>query len=1244
MRLTSLKLVGFKSFAESTTLQFKKNRTAIVGPNGCGKSNVIDAIRWVMGESSAKQLRGGNMQDVIFAGTSQRKAVGVASVELRFDNTYGKLGGAYNAYQELSVKRQVNRDGKSEYFLNGTRCRRKDITDIFLGTGLGPRSYAVIEQGMINRLVDAKPDEMRVFIEEAAGISRYQARRKDTLQHLEHTQDNLSRLHDIRLELQQQSKTLSRQASQAEKYQLLKQQIYQTKLQLLAVDFVQHSQAMQHSTTQLTELSEQHQAQHQHVEQLDIESILLQKNLQEQVAQSEPLQQAWHQARQLHEKILWQLQQQNQQQQDIQEKIALQQLKQQQLLDEQHNDATTQRQLQQQIQDLQQQLAELQPEQVQDLTAWQQQLKQQQQELNTEKEQLAKLQQQATQWQLQQEHLQKNLQRLQQQQQQLQQQQQQANNDELQLQLDDLQLDLASTTLKIEQQQQQCDRLQQALNDNEQQYQHLQQQQQEWQLLQKNLQRDEQQTQKILQQLQQKTGQAQRPLLQQLQLTDAGKQHSQWLEKILAKWLLAETYATENTDFKDGFSQDVQAKNHARQLLLNHQHLPNLPLTAEQQAKFADLKTLSEWIRQPKHSLWQNIYLIENQQQALALQPFLAPHCSMVSLDGFWLGVDWLINLQLDHGDGMDGQLHYQNHLADIVQQLQQLDSQIKQLQPQLQAIGEQRDEQKQQASQTQQQLKNLNQQLQQQQQQQTKWQVQLDAQASQAQQYQQQLQQLSQQYEDDMGELDEIQLDLAQVQLKIEQRQPNVLQQQQQLNQAEQQFEQVQQQQQQADFEKKQLEQMLQKLTAQQQLLQQSEQFKQQQLEQIDEQNIELQQQLEIINAQQQDDEALQYAKQQAEQHEQAWLSWQKQLDALQQQQHDLNQQRSIQQQQENDLRDALENTRLQWQQHKSNASHAAQQLLQVQHQYQREQQQPSENHTTKLQMQLIDNALGKDELLENQQDDNSQAIENTYDLNLESADEELLDDKISLAEFDLNQFNFEQFQQQHLTEIDLNCTAITLAKQQQQLQQAEQQLAKIGAVNLVAYQELQQVDSRLQQLSHQIDDLEQTVEQLKTAMHSIDQETKQLFMKTFDAINQQLTELFPKIFTGGEASLILESDWQSGVKLMARPPGKRNSTLALLSGGEKALTALALVFAIFRLNPAPFCVLDEVDAPLDDANVQRFCHLVTELSEQVQFIYITHNKLAMTMATDLLGVTMPDAGSSKLVQVSLSEAESYL
>ena len=223
------------------------------------------------------------------------------------------------------------------------------------------------------------------------------------------------------------------------------------------------------------------------------------------------------------------------------------------------------------------------------------------------------------------------------------------------------------------------------------------------------------------------------------------------------------------------------------------------------------------------------------------------------------------------------------------------------------------------------------------------------------------------------------------------------------------------------------------------------------------------------------------------------------------------------------------------------------------------------------------------------------------------------------------------------------LSDLTIEMKDHQQKLEKAQQQFEKIGAVNLAASQEYEEVSQRFDELNHQMQDLQNTVDQLKDAMKSIDQETRKLFMTTFDQVNQELQLLFPKVFNGGEATLSLEDDWQSGVKLMARPPGKRNSSLALLSGGEKALTALALVFAIFRLNPAPFCVLDEVDAPLDDANVQRYCNLVKELSEQVQFIYITHNKLAMTMATDLLGVTMPEPGTSKLVTVDLEQAKEY-
>ena len=204
MRLTTIKLSGFKSFVDPTTLHLPTNMTGIVGPNGCGKSNIIDAIRWVMGESAASRLRGDNLTDVIFSGSSGRKPVGVASVEMIFDNSDGTVIGEYATYSEISVKRTASRDGSSHYFLNGARCRRRDITDLFLGTGLGARSYSIIEQGMISQIVESHPEELRVHLEEAAGISKYKERRKETESRIKATRENLERLNDVRDEVDKQ--------------------------------------------------------------------------------------------------------------------------------------------------------------------------------------------------------------------------------------------------------------------------------------------------------------------------------------------------------------------------------------------------------------------------------------------------------------------------------------------------------------------------------------------------------------------------------------------------------------------------------------------------------------------------------------------------------------------------------------------------------------------------------------------------------------------------------------------------------------------------------------------------------------------------------------------------------------------------------------------------------------------------------------------------------------------------------
>ena len=1148
MRLSSLKLSGFKSFADSTTLHFKANRTAVVGPNGCGKSNVIDAIRWVMGESSARQLRGGSMQDVIFTGTAKRKPVGVASVELRFDNTYGKLGGAYNAYNELSVRRQVNRDGKSEYFLNGTKCRRRDITDIFLSTGLGPRSYAIIEQGMINRLVDAKPEEMRVFIEEAAGVSRYQARRRETMLHLDHTTQNLARLEDIASELKSQLKTLKRQSETAIQYKALESEIRTIKVEVLSFQCEQSARLQQEYTLSMNELGESFKLVRSELTTLEHDLTATSELFQRLIQQSTPLQQEWQQA----EKKLAELKMTLEQKQSLfqQNTATLSQLEQQkaqtkerlQLIELQLESLVDQQENQQANLQQQDHLAQQQSQQFQDLKAQQQTQAAQYAQVKAQVEQQ---QQKHVHMQAQSEQLAKNISRIEQQKQtltqqfaQIQPQDQQEGMQQLQDEKTRLQAEMLTLEQNIQDSTQQLATLQTNYNEHKAQCATLKSEIQILQSEQKNL------NQLLIKQ----SPKAQTDvvqLMQVLQLADVAKPHANLIEKFLAKWLSAQVVEAD-IEFQDS---------RARQLKI---HLAVDSKTSKIQ--LSGCESLSDWIASPQSSLWQSVAITESLSQALALQVQLQAGQSILSLDGYHVGADWVIGLFYDEAaQAGQGALSHRIRLDEIEQalalqlpQYEQAEQQLPELQQQVKQLQQQLQQQQQQLKQQQQALQTLDVQM-------AKAESAAQAFAVQQQQLQHQLAQLDEQLEEDAMQKDDLEIDLHALAFKLEQALPQykilqfqVEQLNEQLDSSQQQF---QQQQQEVDLLRRQAVQTQQQI----ELLEKDATFLKAQYQQI---VAQMEQAKKFVDPVQLELPALETQfseqQQQTEKLQKTWQEWQVELNSVQSKQQQLTEQRQQQQQQDEQLRAKLEEKRLAWQSAKSDYQHYSEQL----------------------------------------KDLNSEIITGLQ---------------------------------------------IDVAAHQQKLAKAQQQFDKLGAVNLAASEEYEEVSARFAELSHQIEDLENTVSQLQAAMKSIDQETRKLFMNTFDQVNTELQELFPKVFNGGEASLSLEDDWQSGVKLMARPPGKRNSSLALLSGGEKALTALALVFAIFRLNPAPFCVLDEVDAPLDDANVGRFCNLVKELSEQVQFIYITHNKLAMTMATDLLGVTMPEPGTSKLVTVNLEEAAEY-
>ncbi|WP_455597694.1 AAA family ATPase [Acinetobacter pecorum] len=1144
MRLSSLKLSGFKSFADSTTLHFKDNRTAVVGPNGCGKSNVIDAIRWVMGESSARQLRGGSMQDVIFTGTAKRKPVGMASVELRFDNTYGKLGGAYNAYNELAVRRQVNRDGKSEYFLNGSKCRRRDITDIFLGTGLGPRSYAIIEQGMINRLVDAKPDEMRVYIEEAAGVSRYQARRRETMLHLDHTTQNLSRLEDIASELKSQLKTLKRQSESAIQYKELEGQIRTIKIEILSFQCEQSQRLQEEYTLEMNTLGEKFKLVRSELTTVEHDLGSTSELFQRLIQQSTPLQSEWQQA----EKKLAELEMTLQQKQSLLEQNSTSLVK----LEQQKAQTKERLQLiELQLETLQQQFedqqAQLQQQDGQSQTHSQNlsELKSQQSTIAAQfaqiKTQVEQQQQRKLQMLAQSEQLAKNIERIEQQKQTLQQQstqiQQQAQQDELeQYQADKAQAEqqIAGYEIQLTDLRTQFEQIQAEQANHQQRLMQLKSEIQVLHSEKKNL-------SQLLTKANPNSKSDAVQLMHVLKLNDAGKVHASLIEKFLAKWLSAQILAE-----GEYFLEDC-----ARQLKQQ---------AVQDKIQIANTMCLADWIESPHYSLWQQVAVVDTLAQALPLQTELLQGQTLLSLDGYHVGADWVIALDYDEASQAgQGALSHRIRLDEIEQQLAELEpkfmqleqqlpeltDQVKALQSQIQSISEQQ-------KQAQKQLQQLDIHI-------AKAQSSAQAFALQKQQLQHQLQQLDEQLEEDAMQKDDLEIDLHALNLKLEQALPNYKTLQFQLEELSAQLDDSQQLSQQAQQELELLRRQCVQSQQQIELLEKDQVFLKEQSQQITAQIEQAKKfvdpvQLELPALQSQFNEQAQIT----EKLQKTWADWQVELNQVQSKQQQLTEQRHSFQQQDEQLRSELEAKRLAWQAARSDLQHYSEQLKELNH------------------------------------------------------------DVISGLNIDIK-------------------------AHQAKLEKAQTQFDKLGAVNLAASEEYEEVSKRYEELSHQMQDLENTVEQLQAAMKSIDQETRKLFMHTFDQVNAELQNLFPKVFEGGEASLSLEDGWQSGVKLMARPPGKRNSSLALLSGGEKALTALALVFAIFRLNPAPFCVLDEVDAPLDDANVGRFCNLVKELSEQVQFIYITHNKLAMMMATDLLGVTMPEPGTSKLVTVNLEQAKEY-
>ena len=1159
MRLKSIKLAGFKSFVDPTTVPFPTNMTSVVGPNGCGKSNIIDAVRWVMGESSAKYLRGESMTDVIFNGSSARKPVGQASIELVFDNSDGSAPGEFARFNEISVRRRVSREGQSEYFLNGSKCRRRDITDLFLGTGLGPRSYAIIEQGMISRLIEAKPEELRVYIEEAAGISKYKERRKETESRIRRTQENLERLTDLRDELGRQLQHLERQAEAAEKYKTYKHEERRKKAELTVLRWQSLDQELQSSRARIrdTELElEKHLT-----ERVNLETSLeaLRDSHQERNEHFNRAQAKYYEAgadiARVEQSVEHHKERSRQTAADLDQAMA--------------NQRELARELEQdelKLASIQEELEELEPEQ-ESLSFTSEdsgeKLQQAEEAMSEWQHQWEDFSARASDSRRQAEISQSRIQSLENAIEQLRNRQQRMGDEKSLL---DEQIDRAKLDDMMEQQ----EALELRREAAAERISALQDELQEARYQQREAENAAGEARQTVQSLRAALGSQQALLDEQL-----GGQND-----ALKSWLSAQ-----NLGDSDRLAKRLQIENGweyaVEQVIGRFSQGLSVPGFDSIQSGLAraprGLAIVSErGDSQPTGGsnlaakvrgtggMTSALALVETADtldEALKRQSSLEPGSSIITREGAWLARDWM--LMPDSESSHVGVIERQKKVTELADELNEAESRLESAEAKLERHQEtaEKAENAREAAQADQadverELSTLS--------------SRISGIKARAEQIDDRLRRIG----EDMGDLG----------MQLEEQQ----------------------------------EQLLEAGEAWQQALASNETS--------DEEKERLLERRDTLR------EALDRLRQEARHDRDRAHQLQLQLQSLHSQRDGLKQTLDRMQLQKERLEERLD--------------------------FLRESRETAEEPIEDMQMQLeglLERRLAEEQKL-------SGARDSLEDIDRDVRDQEqsrsrvehqIQDVRARLEKVKMESQATDIHSAQHLeqlNELDVQLQNVvdslpadaTEQVWTEDLEKIGSRIQRLGAINLAAIEEYQVQSERKQYLDSQHEDLMEALEILDNAIRKIDRETRQRFKETFDKVNGGLQALFPKVFGGGNAYLELTSEdlLETGVAIMARPPGKKNSTIHLLSGGEKALTAIALVFSIFQLNPAPFCMLDEVDAPLDDANVVRYANMVKEMSSQVQFIYITHNKIAMEMADQLMGVTMHEPGCSRLVSVDVDEA----
>ena len=1158
MRLIKIKLAGFKSFVDPTTISFPSNLTGVVGPNGCGKSNVIDAVRWVMGELSAKTLRGDNMADVVFNGSSARKPVGTAGVELVFDNSDGKIGGPYASYGEISCKRQVSRDGQSAYFINGVRCRRKDITNLFLGTGLGSRSYAIIEQGMITRVIDARSEDMRAFVEEAAGISRYKERRKETEARIAETRENLERLQDVRDEVEKQIRHLQRQAATARRYQALKDTERRLVAELIALKLRDLDSGAEVHDAELrgrelamqgelagqraaeAALEKQRVAQTEHSERMSA----VQARYYEAGADISRLEQTIEHTRELRER----------QRDDLTQASAT--------LGELATHITRD---EEQLAAVRAELAQLDPA----LTAAEGSERQAATSLEAAEQALQAAQQRWEQHTLAAAAAERTS------------QVERTRIGELENQL--RRLDARRARLAEERAALATPGAGNQLS---------------------LLERDEAaaraagdaRTLKL-------TGAQERVLAARAaQLAAEGELEAARSAREGARGELTSLEALQSAALSEragepvwraspglagrprlaaGLEVEAGWERAIETALGDYLEAVCVPRLEEIEAAVGELtagritvvesgaaahgaaRTLAGHVKGPPAVLAQlaSVRTAESLGAALRQRGSLAPGESFMTRAGEWVGREWL---RVGRGpDPRAGVIARERRLAELAAAAAAVERRALAAEA---ALGEAR------AALTAAELER-------------------DRAQSEIQQGQEQYAELKAALEAGRARAEETSLSAGRLEREA------------------------------TELDRERSAAAVALARAQHELAQATAAAGSLAGEQA------------LVEAARESRRvALGEARAAAQAAQLACHDLHVQVEARRSTESSVavGFQRMLEQREQlTRRRAALEEELASGDQPIIEAQARLGQALEL-------------RLAVEAELAVARTALEEADAALRSLDEQRAAAE----LRVSAAREAMDAARLAAQETHVRRAALaEQFAETRcdLAQIMAGLAAeASAANWEQTLAETRAEVEKLGQVNLAAIDELKDHSQRKEYLDRQFADLSAALDTLAEAMRRIDRETRTRFEDTFERINAGLRDKFPRLFGGGHAYLELVGDDKltAGVAVMARPPGKKNSTIHLLSGGEKALTAVALVFAIFDLNPAPFCLLDEVDAPLDEHNVGRFCDIVRDMSARVQFVFITHNKTTMELASQLIGVTMLEPGVSRLVTVDVDEA----